>query len=387
LVFALVSSVEFSLSSGSSYVSINSEDFAVLAVLVVYILTQIKRGYWNLRLTMPQTTGVLGILTFWITITTVLAVVQLDAGLLSFLWLFKLFEVFVLFGILQDQLDKFRGLLVCNGLVLSGSLLGMMAIFQKISGGRRRAQVFFDNPNTLSTFLVLLVVLSLGLLLHYEGRYRLFHSSGVVLGALGIFTTGSRSGLLGLVVGLSVFLVLVLSRRDIETHRIPKKGIGLGVIGVLLLVPYLLPDLWRRLTGWFRIMNGKLVLTDTSAAQPIQTRIRLFNEAIGLFQNRPIFGYGWFASPGRVGYLDIHYTTLPVELGFLGFILYLLFYIMLVKDGLRVVNNGPFFLGAALVSWFIAILVQSIGGNFLRAPQVLMITLLFFTAVKSTEIR
>lgn len=149
-----------------------------------------------------------------------------------------------------------------------------------------RAMVMFDHPNWLAAYLVVVLGLGLGLILYYTLRQRTgaidpTHRSlfgglpllyvGTFLNLIGIFSSGSRNGLLIAVSQLVLFSLFTKASRVILTLS------GLGVLGLVASV----------IT--FGIGGRSLTAGLQWDSDP---RIAVWKFAIGLIQQRPWLGWG-----------------------------------------------------------------------------------------------
>lgn len=375
----IVFSIEMPLNiAGSAYASINSEDFAVLLVFGLFLFDHIRRRDWRIGIRFPRVTAFMALVTGWIVLGVLIAEVRSSATA-SLLWTLKWFEGLVFFIVIQDQLDSDSGTLVVRALLFSGILLATYAVVASLLGGYR-IRVFFGNPNTLSGFFILIALVCLTYGFTINDRTAVMYYAASILAILAVLSTGSRSGLLGLISGIVFFGLLTNSRYSRRQLGISGGGVLMAFFSAVFIIQ---EDVWRRLTGWFTVENGRIMLADTPVARSFRIRLNLIDKAIALFQQRPIIGHGWFASPSRVGFLDVHYTTLLVELGIVGFILMMLLYVSLIRAWVNARKEGIFMLASAGAAWYGALLVQSIGGNFPRNPQTVLLTLLFLTATEA----
>jgi len=195
-----------------------------------------------------------------------------------------------------------------------------------------------------------------------------------------VITTGSRSGIFGLIVALTVFSLITYkswSKTDYFALTVA------GVTSVATLPFIVDPAVLYRLISWISFRGGQFVLTESSAANSFRIRAQLVEKAIELFQQQPIFGYGWFAVPSRVGYLDVYYTIILVELGIVGAILYLLFSLSIIRSWIVDYRNGAVIAGAAGAAWYCGLLAQSVGGAFPRVPQIMLLTFIVLISSRS----
>lgn len=148
-----------------------------------------------------------------------------------------------------------------------------------------RAMVMFNHPNALASYLVLILGLGLGLILHHAMQKRL--ESGMpatshplwLYGAtyanlVGIFCSGSRNGLVVAVLQLSLFVLgwgwfTRLSRSLLLASL---SGIGGLLTGA----------------AWLGIGGRSLSLASWAG----DARLRLWHVAVNLIQEQPWFGWG-----------------------------------------------------------------------------------------------
>ena len=380
VLLAIVFSVELPLPAlGSRYASINTEDFATLMLLGTYIYTGARQNDWTLRLSRSPTVVFLTAVSTWIVVTVLVATLRSSESIGgSVLWTLKWFEVVVFYTLVQEMMDERSGHAVLRTLLFAGVMLSAYAVFTSVLGiGSYRTRVFFHNPNSLAVFFNLVVLSFAARTVLGSRRRSLMNFLGMAIGGLALFSTASRSGMVGLLAGLTT-LVLVFGKQ-VTSRQYIVGGAGLTITAVA--APAVIsPRLVDRLTKWVRFENGVPVLTDHRSANAIRHRLDLLEKGFELFLQQPVFGHGWFASPSRLPPLDIHYTTLLAEVGVIGFLLFTALYASITRDWFRVATSGNAWWGYAGLTWFCSILAQSIGGNFLRTPQILFLLFLLLTA-------
>ncbi|GMK38139.1 hypothetical protein PCCS19_11930 [Paenibacillus sp. CCS19] len=135
-----------------------------------------------------------------------------------------------------------------------------------------------------------------------------------------ILATGSRKGLVLLVLGL----IMTLTVLNKGSKKVLYGSIGLIISGILYYltqsIPLLYSVLGARLNEFINLISNENV-NDAS----IYTRLRLLDQAMDLFKERPIYGYGLDAF--RVINLwgivsDSNYMEILVSGGIIGFIIY-----------------------------------------------------------------
>jgi|GEM_PF-3448389 len=381
VVLAIVFSVEHPLGwVDSPYASVNSEDVAVLALGALFLVRSTVRGDWDLRVRFPRTTALLLIVGGWIVLSLLVTAARSDVSILvNALWTLKWFEVVVFFLLAQSLLDRRAAQRTTAVLLAAGSLLATYAVVAVLTGLRSyRIRVFFDNPNTLGSVFVLVVLLAMARAASTGGRRRYLHAGAAVIAIAGVMMTGSRSALLALLTGVVVIAVLLRRHVPLRAAAYSLVAIGACLLGVLLLVGDSRVD---RLLGWIEISRQGIGLAEGRAANGFRSRIRLIREAFALFSSRPIFGYGWFSSPTRITPLDVYYTKILVEIGLPGFLLTMGYHLSLLRDWFEVRMGDGFFLGSAGLAWYVALMVQSVGGGFPQTPHVMLLMVLVLVLV------
>jgi hypothetical protein len=374
----------------SRYASVNAADFVVVALGGLFLAQRVRSGDWRVKLTVPEVTVWFCLLGGWILVTVLVAVVREPVPVVAnVLWTLKWFEITGLLVLAQSfsaSVDWDRALVL---LLAGGTLIAAIVFAQNItaSGTYVRSTVLWRNPNTLSVFLALPALLGLlnGALWLRERprRARLSFLAGAVC-LVGVLTAGSRSGMITLFVGAAVGAVLL---RD----RLPIYTLAAGVTGAAsLVVPVLLttrPWLLKRYIP-LALTDGGLTLNSTFFGGLIG-RFKLTQKAIDLWTQQPIFGYGWFASPEnpRVGFLDVLYSQLLVDLGLVGFVLAITFYLVVVRAFVACISDVSLVVPAVGASWLVGLLAAGIGGAHARVPRLLFLLLIVLVAAAALESR
>ncbi|WP_163506372.1 O-antigen ligase family protein [Fodinicola acaciae] len=171
--------------------------------------------------------------------------------------------------------------------------------------GLGRAQAFFNHPNHLGHFLM---VVELALLCWFVTRPKVSWKLWLLFGflALGMSTTQSRESALGFAVGAAV--VMVLRRRQLRTTVKPvavAMALIIGFAGMQLLIPQNQTTFGGRIGGVFAAVRGM----KTAAAAPGQPsaekyeiRVLFWKQGLGLLVHRPVLGYGVGQFGGAVAF-------------------------------------------------------------------------------------
>lgn len=209
-------------------------------------------------------------------------------------------------------------ILVMAALSAGTGLVALMGIFEY--GGERLAgnpswRIFggWQNPNALAGILVIGVLVSLGLLAVLNMRQgSLLAAASATLSGIAIVLTGSKGGLLALLVGLCVFGLLAL---------VWKKPSGAAkALGCVLLIAVAAFAIQRSNAG-----GGGLRVADAGATseQSAGFRVQLWKGAIALVKENPL-GHGmatyqfYSAKPGTNTITLLAHSTwleLPAEAG------------------------------------------------------------------------
>jgi len=177
------------------------------------------------------------------------------------------------------------------------------------------------------------LVASMGHLL--SGGKRALVAFCAVLMASTIFLSGSRGGMLSLVLEIVAFATLTLVQR-----RNPRVALGVGAVCVLVL--------------FFLVFLGKVQVLGRLGNLGPDMRLKITKDCLRMFSHRPVLGWGLGTFPTVYpGYRSFYtnlfvneahndYAQLLVETGLLGFGLMLWFLIRLYKYGLPTSRRWEF---------------------------------------------
>ncbi len=237
--------------------------------------------------------------------------------------------------------------LAATALATFGLWTTMPSILQAVATGQSlpRLAITFTNPDCLSVVLVVALLLAVGLTGAVPGTltFPLAACSGVLLSA--VLFTGSRAGVLGLVVGLATYGGLLLARRDESGRR--SAVLGLAPTFLLALLLLLSQMLTPALGRW-----GELVLQQDH--QGMAMRAAVVRDGLKCVAQRPWLGSGpgtfhlAFQEHRPVGiraYVNVahnDYMQVLVETGVPGLILFaVVLGLPLLRAG-RCALSGPF---------------------------------------------
>jgi putative inorganic carbon (hco3(-)) transporter len=187
-----------------------------------------------------------------------------------------------------------------------------------VEGDRVRGALggFFSNPNDLALNLVTFLPLAM-IAVKRPGRFlsRVLAAAIVVLMFGAIIFTKSRSGLVGMVAMMAVFLI--------TSRSLTPNTIIAAVLGGMVLLPMLPPTFWDRVAS---ITDEQ---KDTTGSR--EERIELMQQAWGLFLEHPVtgIGAGQFKNYGEEGqpreWRVTHNTPLQIaaEIGVFGLVAFM----------------------------------------------------------------
>lgn len=198
----------------------------------------------------------------------------------------------VLTAVVQRR-EEWRQLL--RMFLFAGSIVMVIAFIQRFS------PTFLLNQSGSRTAATLgnpIYVGGYGLFLTFVGWYlavttthkgwRLFAALGGVLGFLGIFWSGTRGALLGLVAGVGVLSLLYLIR--LKDHPQVRRALfaffGLSIVAFGLLFAFRTTPFVRKIPAVGSLLN--LSLSSGTAG----TRLMAWGVAVEAWQERPVFGWG-----------------------------------------------------------------------------------------------
>ncbi|MBT9585531.1 O-antigen ligase family protein [bacterium] len=263
--------------------------------------------------------------------------------------------VFLLAAISPSSLNLWLGLIL--GLVLTANMASLYGLIT--STGLLSST--FSNADTFCVIPLLGFFLSMILLQHSTKRLVLLGGLSQVVLGLAVIRTGSRAGILGLAVGLVVF-VLVQTRQADKKHT--RKGLQKALGLVLLMVVIAL------ITGFASGLAGRISeLKQGQDNQGVSMREDVLTHGVKASFSNPVFGSG----PGTFSliyqqfrprnvlpdyiYVNVahnDYVELAVEIGWPGFFLMFVFLGLIVLRAVRLIrhNLAPWEAGCLLGAVF-----------------------------------
>lgn len=279
-------------------------------------------------------------------------------GILSVL---KYFEYFFIYYMAVNHLkDKKQVKRFTAVILLVCFIICLFAIYQ-IPGGERASAPFEGpqgEPNTLGGYLILMLSVAIGLLLHYGSK-----TEKILLGILIFFIVIS----LGATLSRTSWVALIPMMLTLIYFTKRKMAIIVPLLIAIVISPLVLPkSVVDRAMYTFNQPPeaGQLVIggarIDTSTSERLKSyRIILARD----FMEQPLFGYGVTG----YSFVDAQYPRVLAETGILG----LLAFIYLLRATYRNARltyrktPDPFFSGLSLgyLGGFVALLFHAIGAN------------------------
>ncbi|NLJ18276.1 ATP-grasp fold amidoligase family protein [Globicatella sulfidifaciens] len=203
------------------------------------------------------------------------------------------------------------------------------------------------GPNGIAHFCAIAFLLSCYLIYSKVNRKRYIFYNLVFL--VTILMTGSRKGLLILVLGLSMLVFLFYKGRRRALYTIISIFVLIIICILIMRVPSLYDIVGSRVSELINFALGRSV-EDSS----INTRLRLMEMGSELFDKNPVYGYGLdaFRQIGPWGIVtDNNYLEILVSSGIIGFLIYYSYAILVIKDFLLIRDRNE------VVKLFIVIFV------------------------------
>jgi len=271
----------------------------------------------------------------------------------------------------------------------------------------------FKDPNSFGVFLALIFPLVLGGILHYKKWTRIFF---ICVGLLALLITpqiGTRSGFLGLVIGLFVFfLFVILSSQKLFPNKSKKVAVGAAILVITAIsIIGLLGFGQSRL--FERLKNNSVSLSDRKNWIDISPeRFFLWKEAAAMIKDYPVSGVGVgsyiielpnFYTKDKESYesslesfrrsdsAENYFLHVGAEMGFIG-LLFILWFFLLVIKGMKTRYKElsgdkdkylVFGAIAGIISYFVNLLFHSFVGSFeVKYTFWLLVAIVLFSGPK-----
>jgi len=232
----------------------------------------------------------------------------------------------------EAKIDKVIEIVVMCGVILSLLLLVQVPVSQW--GGRLATSRYAANSTAVKVMQSALCAL---------GLWRLDRTKKYMLGIwlfliAVVLLTGSRTMLAGVIVGSVVIFILDIDAKNIIK---PVLLITLAIVGIYYLYELILdnPVLYSAIGYRLELLINSLFGTGRTYGSD-SYRYRLIDEAVSLFKERPVFGWGPFMfqyeSPSGMYYSHNNYVEILANFGLVGAFLYYIFFLVFVIKGIKV---------------------------------------------------
>ncbi len=295
-------------------------------------------------------------------LSTLLGMITGRVGLAGPLFVLKYLEFFLVYFMVvnhvnrPEQVKRFVG-----AMILVAVLISLYAISQIPTGERVSAPFEGEQgePNTLGGYLVLMISLGIGLLLHLEGpRARTLLVFSILLFFIPFLFTLSRSSWMAL--GAMYLFYMVKGRGRLLFL--------LAALVTVPLLPFILPQEVRQryeetVTQRPEDPLEQVKIGDYYFDLSTSERLRTWGRVLRDWAKRPLFGYGVTG----YGFVDGQYFRTLVESGLIG-LLSLIYLLLKVMGNLwRELSSlkNPFHQGLVMgcLAGVIALLAHAIGAN------------------------
>ncbi len=202
--------------------------------------------------------------------------------------------------------------------------------YQHFRNGLYRANSTFVTPLSFGEFEIIVIPIGLFFLLHRERLFERVLGGAVAFGGIvGIFSSGSRGGFVGVIASVAVFVAFYSIRKAVSSKRslVPAIAGLLGIIGFGCVIGAI------ALSHSFHDM----VLGGAAQASSTDARYLQWAAALPSIKSNPITGHG-FGLGGLIiglGQIDSYILSLVVETGIPGLVFFVGLLVLPVWYGLR----------------------------------------------------
>ncbi len=280
--------------------------------------------------------------------------------LTGFFFVLKYFEYFFIFFMVVNNVQtKDQTVRLVLALLTTCFLISLYALLQTPAGMRATAPFEGESgePNTLGGYLVFIIAVSVGLLIHVEAiKMRIGLVLLLGLSMLALMATLSRSSYLA--AG-----VLVLAVGATQWRKPAILGV---VVGVLMMIPILAPANVKERVGetfYGRVYGNEVQIFGIHLDSSTSERIRSWLLVFDGWAKQPLFGHG------VTGYAwaDAQYVKILGETGLVGIVTFVFLISRLWRKAREAYaqETDPFCKGLAhgFLLGMVAMLVHGIGAN------------------------
>ncbi|KHE92941.1 MAG: O-antigen ligase family protein [Candidatus Scalindua rubra] len=361
LVFSMLLSPEFGQreTQGKGFTIRMDDLLLVILSLSWFLRSAIKKEYGLFPKT-PLNRGIIAY-TLICFFSTIMGGIYGKINVVGLFFVLKYFEYFVVFFMVVNFIKTKEQVKIFVILLLITCAITAFMGFMQIPAGKRVTAPFEGaegEPGTFGGYLIMMMSVSIGLFLTSENiRTKTLLTGLIILSLIVIMATESRAAWMGLPFMYLVFLVLN-----------KKKLLLIGTVIVIVAIsPFILPENVKdRFSGTFKTEKGyqaKVGGTNLALDSSASLRVMSWQGVIKDLKYHPIFGYGitgyWF--------IDAQYFRTLIELGILGFSIYMYLMYSIFRFILEVhrISNDSFVKGLSMgvLAGFVSLLLHSVGSN------------------------
>jgi len=333
------------------YIKLTKSSFILLTLLGVTFMYAVISSFWALY---PRLTAQRAFLALTLPIALFLIVTVDNQRKNTFQVLSRIIIIFgSMFALTGILLYFFGEIGSAGGRTIQYITIGPVEISQNVYGPQNRISSILGNPNTLAGFLV--ASLPLTLILYFDSQRGLIYALGIIIQFSGLILTGSRTGTVAVVCGLTIAFFLISLDKSYRVKSLLKSNPKiLAIIAVFTtIVPTMSPMLLQQ-----RFID---ISSDTlEGSGRVETWTSIWHYSMTNLQGTG-FGISREVIPGVYTSPHSDYFTVLGELGIVGVVLFGLVVGVTVWYGLKShmyapVNDRLYLAGAIAV--FVAFTVH-----------------------------
>ena len=145
----------------------------------------------------------------------------------------------------QPRISKIRPTIICDSLIISSTLMAILAICQKsldiTTNDGRIVGIFSFEPNSSANYLAMYLAPAFAVSIFSfvrSKRYKIYYLIASILIMIGVYLTGSRGAILADLIAVLVVLWQYLADKN-KISKVYKIGMGIGLAVLLLITTYL----------------------------------------------------------------------------------------------------------------------------------------------------
>lgn len=254
-------------------------------------------------------------------------------------WLQLLSYVLVFFLIRRISKSDVNSIIKIS--LITGSGIGILGILEYIFINTGRMVSTFYNPNPLATYLMMMLLFTLGISIRKDNN--IYYIVSIIFGTSFILT-GSRGGFLSFLIALPLVLIGIKRKKLLKSiiKGLIILSISLVTANIIIILAPIIQDIDSTKT-----LVSSITRIDSSVPlevpKSISGRFEFWKVALKLFKHQPLrgFGLGTFFSAYYIEYsgnewysrfAHNHYLQTLIELGLVGLTLFITFLLISAKN-------------------------------------------------------